>query len=220
MSTSLTRRGALLVAAAAVSLFAALATASQAGATTYYACVKKSGGAHVFTKKPKCKSGESKLSWNSRGPAGKNGVNGLNGAAGKNGTNGGNGTNGQNLTSQTPLASGQSESGAFAVGSGDSNAGFDGEGISFAQPLPSPIAENHVLYNLAKTTTAQCPGMGKAAAGFVCMYESESAFTTFRVARNFNLVANAADPFGFSVFFDVKPGTEGFAAGVWTVTAG
>jgi hypothetical protein len=56
-----------------------------------YACVKKNGSARVFTKKPKCKKGEKKLSWNNEGPAGKNGVNGTNGTKGTNGTNGTNG---------------------------------------------------------------------------------------------------------------------------------
>lgn len=95
MSPSITRRGIALLAAATFSLFAALATASQAGAATYYACVKKNGSAHIFTTKPKCKHGESKLSWNNVGPAGRNGSNGLNGANGKNGANGANGTNGK-----------------------------------------------------------------------------------------------------------------------------
>lgn len=98
MSTSITRRGIALLAAATFLLFAALVTASQAGATTYYACVKKNGSAHIYTKKPKCKKGESKLSWNNVGPAGRNGNNGVNGANGKNGTNGANGTNGTNAT--------------------------------------------------------------------------------------------------------------------------
>lgn len=88
MSTSVTRRGVALLAAATISLFAALAMASQAGAATYYACVKKNGSAHIFAKKPKCKKGESKLSWNNAGPAGKNGANGANGLSGANGKEG------------------------------------------------------------------------------------------------------------------------------------
>jgi hypothetical protein len=72
-----------------VGLFAG---ASGAQASTLFACVKKSGSAHVFTKKPKCKKGEQKLSWSTAGPAGKNGAGGTNGA---NGTNGKDGADGQ-----------------------------------------------------------------------------------------------------------------------------
>lgn len=222
MSTSITRRGIALLAAGTISLFAALATASQAGAATYYACVKKNGSAHVYAKKPKCKKGESKLSWNKVGPAGKNGSNGAsgkNGTNGTNGTNGANGTNGQNLTTQTPLAVGQSESGAFGVADGESKTGYAGEGISFAQPVSGGIAENHVIYNAVGVTTLQCPGAGKAAAGYVCMYESESFGMTFFVTRNFALQANAADSFGFAIFWTATA-SSGYAAGVWTVTAG
>jgi len=95
MSTSITRRGTALLVAATISLLAALATASQAGAATYYACVKKNGSARIYSKKPKCRRGESKLSWNNVGPAGRNGLNGANGANGKNGANGTNGSNGK-----------------------------------------------------------------------------------------------------------------------------
>jgi hypothetical protein len=50
-----------------------LATASQAGAAKYYACIKKNGSARIYTKTLKCKPGESKVSWNNVGPAGRNG---------------------------------------------------------------------------------------------------------------------------------------------------
>jgi hypothetical protein len=102
MSTSITRRGVTIGATAIIALLVALAVASQATAATYYACVKKNGSAHIYTKKPKCKKGESKLSWNNVGPAGRNGTNGANGKNGTNGTNGANGTNGTNAL-VTPL---------------------------------------------------------------------------------------------------------------------
>lgn len=69
-------------------MVASFAAASPANASTLYACVKKNGNAHIYSKKPKCKKGESKVSWNNVGPAGKNGANGGNGANGSNGANG------------------------------------------------------------------------------------------------------------------------------------
>ncbi len=220
MSTSITSRGAALIAAAAISLLAAFAMTSRADAATLYACVKKQGGSmRLVSQRAKCAKSERKVSWSTTGPAGRNGASGVNGAAGKNGANGTNGVNGQNLTSQTPIASGQSESGAFAVAGGESKTGYAASGINFSQPLPTPIAENHVVYNLAGATTPQCPGAGRAATGFVCMYESESAGMTFLVARDLALNTDAADPFGFAAFFTVTA-ASGYAAGVWTVTAG
>lgn len=220
MSRPATRRAATLLATVGALLTAAFAAAPHADAATLYACVKKEGGSMRFVSaKTKChRRSERKVSWSTTGPAGKNGTNGKNGS---NGSNGANGTNGANLTSQTPLASGQSESGAFAVGGSTETAStFVGEGISFAQPVSGGIAENHVVYNTKGVTTPQCPGSGKAAAGFVCMYESEATNFTFFIARNFALTANAADPFGFAAFWKVTTTGSGFAAGTWTVTAG
>jgi hypothetical protein len=92
MSTRSLRRVLTALAAGGALIVASFAAASPANASTLYACVKKSGSAHVFAKKPKCKKGESKLSWNTSGPAGKGGESGKNGS---NGGNGGNGTNGK-----------------------------------------------------------------------------------------------------------------------------
>ncbi|HTB70179.1 MAG TPA: hypothetical protein VK707_04295 [Solirubrobacteraceae bacterium] len=96
MSRSINRRGIVVLVTVGALLLAAFAVTSQAQAATYYACVKKNGTARVFTKKPKCKKGETALSWSNVGPAGKNGANGANGTNGANGKNGTNGTNGTN----------------------------------------------------------------------------------------------------------------------------
>jgi len=89
-------RRALTVLIAAGALVAALGPAQQADAQLLYACVKKNGTARVFTKKPKCKKGEAKVSWNIEGRAGKNGANGLNGLNGKQGALGKEGKAGAN----------------------------------------------------------------------------------------------------------------------------
>ncbi len=92
MKSPTVRRGVLALAGAAAALMlCSLGAATEAQASTLYACVEKNGSAHVYAKKPKCKKGESKLSWNTTGPAGKNGANGSNGASGANGSNGANG---------------------------------------------------------------------------------------------------------------------------------
>lgn len=86
MSNPSIRRGLAALAAAGSLLLAALAVAPQADAATIYACVKKkSGNARIVSKQAKCKKGETKLSWNTVGPAGKDG---LNGASGKEGATG------------------------------------------------------------------------------------------------------------------------------------
>jgi hypothetical protein len=223
MPTLTIRRGvAGLVAIGALSV-AALAAVPQAEAATLYACVKKNGTARIYSKKPKCKKKETKLSWNTSGPAGKNGLNGLNGANGLNGTNGkngSNGTNGQDLTSHTPLPSGQSESGAFALGGGTSTGGFAATGISFSQPLAAPIEAGHVIRNAPKATSTHCSGLGKADPGYVCLYEAENSSMNFFDAFGFAGEGKSgyANTYGFSLYYSIA-GSGGFVDGSWTVTA-
>jgi hypothetical protein len=225
MANLISRRAIVLSGAlATLMLLIALVGATHANAATIHACLnKKTGAVRIVSSKAKCKKNEKTLSWNSEGPAGKNGSNGNNGLNGTNGTNGtngakgSNGTNGQDLTSHTPLPSGQSESGFYAVGSGSSTTGYVAQGISFSQPLAAPIAANHVVYNILKATSAHCPGFGQADPGYVCLYESEASGLAFYVARDFAVNENAADKYGFALFFEVK--AAGYAAGSWTVTA-
>ena len=89
-------RDRLALAAGATLLTCLLAGAARAQASTVYACVKRNGSAHIFARKPRCRRGESRVSWSSAGPAGKNGADGKNGANGTNGASGTNGANGAN----------------------------------------------------------------------------------------------------------------------------
>ncbi len=214
MSRRITRRTITLLAAAGALLTVAFAAVPQADAATLYACVKKEGGSmRLVGEKTKChRRSERKVSWNTIGPGGKNGANGANGA------NGTNGTNGTNLTTQTPLASGQSESGWFAVGDGDSTKGFVGTGITFSQPLSAPLPEGRVIFNTVGGTSPTCPGLGQAARGFVCLYPAEGENMTFNGTFDFKLTPNAADRFGFALYFNAVL-AEGFIDGSWTVTA-
>jgi len=221
MSILSVRRGLLALAAATTVLAGCLAVVGQASASTLYACVKKSGTAHIYAKKPKCKKGESKLSWNTAGPAGKNGANGANGGGGANGTNG---VNGQDLTSHTPLPSGQSESGFFGIGGGSNTSGEVGEGVSFSQPLAAGLTENHVVFNLPEATSTHCPGIGRADAGFMCLYAGEIQSLSYANTLNFpafpgkSYEFQATGKYGFAVYFKVL-GTGGFVDGVWSITA-
>jgi hypothetical protein len=93
------RRLVPIIAALAALSIAALAAAPQAGAATIFACVNRhTGAARVFTHLPRCHRHETRIFWNTPGPAGRNGATGKTGAQGKQGTAGKNGTNGTNGT--------------------------------------------------------------------------------------------------------------------------
>jgi hypothetical protein len=82
MSSTINRRATIVSVACAALLFGVLATAPATRAATLYACVKKNGNAHIYTKKPRCRKGEKRLSWGSSGPAGKDGAQGAKGESG------------------------------------------------------------------------------------------------------------------------------------------
>jgi hypothetical protein len=121
MSTLVIRRGTAVLGTAGALLLAVLAIAPQANAATIYACVKnKAGTARVFTKKPKCKRGETRLSWNTTGPAGLNGTNGVGGGAGKDGPAGGEGAAGKAGPAGQPQFGAAISASVTAPGSGKS----------------------------------------------------------------------------------------------------
>jgi hypothetical protein len=227
MSTSITGRGIALLAAATFSLFAALATASQAGAATYYACVKKNGSAHVYTKKPRCRRGEKRLSWNSIGPAGRNGRNGTNG---KNGTNGANGATGSKGESGAPggffgvLPSGKMMTGTYAS-QGDVAGQQYRTAVSFLLSLPAAPTGEHIHY--IKSGEAVPPGCGGTVAapvalpGNLCIFEGHSIGNSANrgEVNPVNDEANLSMPvFGFGIYATCET-LECVNEGTWAVTA-
>ena len=95
MSTTITRRKAGPAGAVIVGIaVAAIIAVTQAQARNVYACVKGDGSAHIFAKKPKCGSGESKISWSSKGQRGSEGLPGPIGLVGPTGAAGAGGSKG------------------------------------------------------------------------------------------------------------------------------
>jgi hypothetical protein len=117
------------------------------------------------------------------------------------------------------LQSGQSESGTYAVAAGNSTSGFANEGIAFPHPLAAALDGSHVAF-LNGTTTTNCPGVGQAAAGYLCVYASAVSNLGPDNGRFVNTHAGqgGADAYGFMVFFDVTAASA-YSYGSWTVTA-
>jgi hypothetical protein len=95
-----------MLAAVIALLLAAIASAPLAEASTVYACVQKSGTAHIFAKKPNCKKGETKFLLNTEGLPGRAGANGINGTNGKEGAAGKEGAGGKEGTAGREGAAG------------------------------------------------------------------------------------------------------------------
>jgi hypothetical protein len=111
-----------------------------------------------------------------RANSGPRGSAGANGDAGPNGAPGDSGPAGPVGTAPTALAPAQTETGVFA----GSWIGEEGRfryrlTASFPLPLPAPLPEGSVGYiTKGSPTTTACPGVGHAAPGFLCLYETSS----------------------------------------------
>ena len=143
-----------------------------------------------------------------RGPAGPTGATGAKGDKGDPGT-----------PAPTTLPSGQTESGNYSVGGSAAN-GYMNEGFQFAIPLAASLNSSHVEFHQSGTTSTNCPGVGQAAAGFLCVYEAAGANVNYAAGSPVanHIGSGGADAYGFNLFLG-STGTLAFTYGSWTVKA-
>jgi hypothetical protein len=209
------RRTAVTVAAGA--LLATLAPAPGARAATYYACVKRKGGAiRIVSRTTKCRRSERKISFNSQGAPGANGSNGRNGRNGANGINGTNGTNGSTGFTST-LPSGQTEYGTWAANPAKA---LDYVPVSFPIPLASP-AQPAIIGPKGPSTSA-CPGTPaapQAASGHLCVYAAAAVGVKLFQFSPTNEEGEGEDTrFGEIVGVESVGPASTYAWGTWAVT--
>jgi hypothetical protein len=113
------------------------------------------------------------------------------------------------------LPSGHSESGTWLIDSGDTGA-FAGDAITFPTPLAAGLAADRVEY-IGTTTSTECPGIGHAATGWLCIYASHAENLAIELVTNHD-ETSGSDAYGFlmEALVDASPGR---AWGSWTVTA-
>jgi hypothetical protein len=157
------------------------------------------------------------------GPTGATGAPGKEGPTGKVGPAGKEGPAGKDLTAETPLPSGQSESGAFSAAAGydSSGGGWLGAGVTYVQPLANAIESSHIE-DIKSGTTTECPGPGQAERGYLCLYDYinydvESAYG-YSTNEELGLPTGAASP-GVVLYWPAAAAGEPYAGGVYTVTA-
>ncbi len=157
-----------------------------------------------------------------KGATGSAGAQGAPGATGKEGTPGKEGKEGkEGKAGSVPasLVSGTSESGDWAVANGESGGGFMDTSIAFPEPLAAALASTNVEFLTGKGTDTNCPGEGKAAAGFLCVYVAEESHMKAPAAPiNLSTGFGGADKWGFFIFLNATAASA-YAYGSWTVTA-
>ena len=163
-------------------LLVGLASATAADGATIYACVKRNGSIRLVARAARCRFRESKISWNTRGPAGRNGASGKNGANGKNGSTGATGKTGPSGTNGADGADGSS------TGSVDFNDGpFElGPLQQAVATLPNVPAGNYIL-----AAKVQVENANKAEGVAVhCFFASDEAVADLGLAGAANSVTS------------------------------
>jgi hypothetical protein len=145
------------------------------------------------------------------------GHNGTNGTNGTNGATGATGGPGSTLTAETVLASGQSESGTYASDAQYSSGIADvlAVAIQYTQPLASPIPISNI--DETSSTSANCPGQGHAARGYLCLYDLENVGATWDGPINNYGDLPSPDPGALLFYFTSSD--PAYVFGTWTVTA-
>jgi hypothetical protein len=152
-----------------------------------------------------------------QGPAGSLGATGLQGAKGTEGGKGAEGPAGQSALS--PLPSGQSESGDYAIRPDNTaTAGEVEEAVTFPIRLAAVIPFDKVVWTPTGTAT-HCSGPGHADPGYLCVYSDEHGSLESPEVRNQEgPFAEGTGHFGFVLDWLVK-GPDAIDIGTYTVTA-
>lgn len=189
-ASAIARRSLALATTAGVWCAAILASAPQADAATIYACVKKKDGAvRIVSRSARCKRSEKKISWNSVGPAGKNGLPGAPGAKGETGARGETGQPPTTLWAVVETNGSLDRGGSGAVGSS----------LIFG-PNGYEVVFNRDVRKCAYIATVGEVSGGEPSAGFIGVASrSEHANAVF--VRTFNVKGEAAaESFHIAVF--------------------
>jgi len=115
-----------------------------------------------------------------------------------------------------PLSSGQSESGAFGSGGGNSTGGYIGEGITYVRPLSAAIKNTNII-DVPTWPATHCPGPGFADAGYLCLYEAVTS--DVGTGYGFSTALSNQQSVGVILFWPVTSAGMAYTGGVYTVTA-
>lgn len=151
--------------------------------------------------------------------AGAPGPTGPAGSKGDSGAKGDKGDPGNNFTADTTLASGKTLTGQWdAWGAG---AGYNGDAVTYRLPLATTPAASTGHY-ITAGTTANCPGIGQAAPGHLCVYQSTasgSSFGEIYAVEPTGIGHDRGSKDGFQIYFSNGGTGANYAYGSWAMTA-
>jgi hypothetical protein len=120
-----------------------------------------------------------------------------------------------------PLASGETQSGAFSAASGSTAgvSGYIGFGITYPRPLDVPIDDNNIIDTDTNPDPAKCPGAGQAAPGYLCLYFYDHSSVDYVYGwSEGGPYGELPDSVGVGMYAQIT-GEQPYVDGIWTVTA-
>jgi hypothetical protein len=128
------------------------------------------------------------------------------------------GPKGDSFTLATTLPSGQTEYGAYGVyGVGG---GLVGGGVDFRIPLAAGLAATQTHFIAGQQFTPQCPGFQQAAAGELCVYQTNATNTVFAgIFGTTGMTVAGTSATGFQIYFTAPGAVGADSFGEWAVTA-
>jgi hypothetical protein len=154
------------------------------------------------------------------GALGPTGSPGPTGPAGPKGDTGPKGDKGADFTADTSLASGKTLIGQWSAwGHGGD---YVGDAVTYRLPLAATPAAGSAHYITGSAYTTQCPGVGQAAAGQLCVYEQSSNAATFYSIFSTEAgaqVSTRGSKDGFQLLVSASGTGAAWAYGAWATTA-
>jgi hypothetical protein len=122
---------------------------------------------------------------------------------------------------RSTLPSGHTEVGVWAAwDQGSAGGGYMGSSVTFPVPLAANLPAAKVVFvGLPAKSAAHCPGRGRAASGYLCVYEAVQSNTGYINTFDPSTGDNGISKFGFSIYFNFASAGSAYSYGSWAVTA-
>jgi hypothetical protein len=123
-------------------------------------------------------------------------------------------------SSLATLPSGKSETGMFGTATGDTTAGYLGDSITYPRRLATAILNSHIIDVQGVTSAPHCPGIGRAAKGYLCLYNND--YTNVDIGFGYSRdswVWSRGPSYGVVLYWSIIGTGDAYVGGTWTVTA-
>ncbi len=120
------------------------------------------------------------------------------------------------------LPAGKLMSGTFGAGASNatnSGDGYLGTGVTYPRPLSAPIPDANIIDIRDSSYTTECPGPGKAQAGYLCLYNKIWNGTDLGYGySDYKYLKVDGKSIGVVLYWSIT-GSNPYAGGSWTLRA-